>query len=52
MKNYGNFINKMPYRHKINFIKHNIRKVSAMNKWSRIKFTPNLPLGANGERVT
>ena len=23
-----------------------------MNKWSRIKFTPNLPLGANGERVT
>ena len=30
----------------------NIRKVSAMNKWSRIKFTPNLPLGANGERVT
>ena len=42
----------MPYRHKINFIKHNIRKVSAMNKWSRIKFTPNLPLGANGERVT
>ena len=22
-----------------------------MNKWSRIKFTPNLPLGANGERV-
>ncbi len=23
-----------------------------MNKWSRFKFTPNLPLGANGERVT
>lgn len=23
-----------------------------MNKWSRIKFTPNLPLGADGERVT
>ena len=23
-----------------------------MNKWSRIKFTPTLPLGANGERVT
>lgn len=23
-----------------------------MNKWSRIKFTPNLPLGANGERIT
>ena len=23
-----------------------------MNKWSRIKFTPNLPLDANGERVT
>ncbi len=23
-----------------------------MNKWSRIKFTPNFPLGANGERVT
>ena len=23
-----------------------------MNKWSRFKFTPNLPLGVNGERVT
>ena len=23
-----------------------------MNKWSRFKFTPNLPLRANGERVT
>lgn len=23
-----------------------------MNKWSRFKFTPNLPLEANGERVT
>ena len=23
-----------------------------MEKWARIKYTPNLPLGANGERVT
>ena len=23
-----------------------------MNKWQRVRFQPNLPLGENGERVT